>query len=166
MFAEWFVERTRIIGVERDVFLWRVALYLVFGLLLVLVNLLFDYAKIRLVVEDRRSALGALSAAMRFVWRHPGRVAGLYALNGLAFLGLIAVWSVIAPGSGGGGLTIWMTFLAGQLFLTARLALKLQFLASETSLFQSSLAHAGYTASPVAAWPESPTAELIARNPG
>ncbi len=74
--------RTRIIGVEREVFLWRLALYLVFGLVLVLVNVTFDYAKIRLVVEDRRSALGALSAAMRFVWRHRGRVAGLYALNG------------------------------------------------------------------------------------
>ncbi len=48
--------------------------------------MIFDYAKIRLVVEDRRSALGALSAAMRFVWRRRGRVAALYALNGLAFL--------------------------------------------------------------------------------
>jgi hypothetical protein len=165
LFLEWFVERTRIIAVEREVFLWRLALYLAFGLVLVLVNLLFDYAKIRLVVEDRRSALGALSAAMRFVWRHLGRVAGLYALNGLVFLGLLAVWALIAPGAGGGGLTIWMTFLTGQLYLLARLALKLQFLASETALFQSSLAHAGYTASPVPTWPESPSAELIARNP-
>jgi hypothetical protein len=163
LFLEWFVERTRTIGVERDVFLWRAALYLVFGLLLVIVNVLFDYAKIRLVVEDRRSALGALSAAMRFIWRHAGRVAGLYALNGVAFLGVLAVWSLIAPGAGGGGLTIWMTFLAGQLYVTARLALKLQFLASQTALFQSSLAHAGYAASPVARWPESPAAELIAR---
>jgi hypothetical protein len=64
LFLEWFVERTRVIAVEREVFLWRLVLYLVFGLLLVLVNVVFDYAKIRLVVEDRRSALGALSAAM------------------------------------------------------------------------------------------------------
>jgi hypothetical protein len=89
----------------------------------------------------------------------------LYALNSLTFLTLIAIWALIAPGAAGGGLSIWLTFLAGQLFLTARLALKLQFLASETSLFQSSLAHAGYVASPVRSWPESPAAELIARNP-
>ena len=95
LFLEWFVERTRVIGVEREVFLWRLALYVAFGLVLVLVNVTFDYARIRLVVEDRRSALGALSAAMRFVWRHLGRVAGLYALNGLLFLGLLAVWALI-----------------------------------------------------------------------
>jgi hypothetical protein len=165
LFLEWFVERTRVIGVEREVFLWRLALYLAFGLVLVLVNVTFDYAKIRLVVEDRRSALGALSAAMRLVWRHLGRVAGLYALNGLGFLGLLAVWALIAPGGGGGGLTIWTTFLVGQLYLAARLALKLQFLASETSLFQSTLAHAVYVAPPQPSWPESPSAELIARNP-
>ena len=164
LFLEWFVERTRVIGVEREVFLWRLALYLAFGLVLVLVNVTFDYAKIRLVVEDRRSALGALSAAMRFVWRHRGRVAGLYALNGLVFLALLAVWALIAPGAAGGGVTIWMTFLVGQLYLAARLALKLQFLASETSLFQSTLAHAAYVAAPQPSWPESPSAELIARN--
>ena len=164
LFLEWFVARTRVIGVEREVFLWRVALYLAFGLVLVLVNVTFDYAKIRLVVEDRRSALGALSAAMRFVWRHLGRVARLYALNALVFLGLLAVWALIAPGAGGGGLTIWMTFLVGQVYLAARLALKLQFVASETSLFQSTLAHAAYIAAPQPSWPESPSAELIARN--
>ena len=166
LFLEWFVERTRVIAVERDVFLWRLGLYLAFGFALVLVNVIFDYAKIRLVVEDRRSALSALSAAMRFVRRHAGRVAGLYALNGVMFLGLLAVWALIAPGAGGGGVTIWMTLLAGQLYLLARLALKLQFLASETALFQSSLAHAGYTAAPLPTWPESPSAEVIARHPG
>ena len=166
LFLEWFVERTRVISVERDVFLWRLGLYLAFGLALVLVNVIFDYAKIRLVVEDRRSALGALSAAMRFVRRRAGRVAGLYALNGVMFLGLLAVWALIAPGAGGSGLTIWMTLLAGQLYLLARLALKLQFLASETALFQSSLAHAGYTAAPLPTWPESPSAEVIVRHPG
>ena len=72
---------------------------------------------------------------------------------------------MIAPGAGGGGLTIWIAFLAGQLYLLARLALKLQFLASQTALFQSILAHAAYTAAPQPSWPESPSAELIARDP-
>ena len=161
LFLEWFVDRTRTMAVERDVFLWRVALYIMFGLLLVVVNVIFDYAKIRIVVEDRRSALSALSAALRFVWRRPGRVAGLYALNGLAFLMVIAVWALVAPGARGGGLTLWLGFLAAQLYVLARLALKLQFLASETALFQSCLAHASYAATPVPAWPDSPSAELI-----
>jgi hypothetical protein len=161
LFLEWFVERTRTLSGEREVFLWRAGLYLVFGVLLVLVNVTFDYAKIRIVVEDRRSALGALSAAMRFVWRRRGRVAGLYALNGISFLILIAIWALVAPGASSGGVTLWLAFLAGQLYLLARLALKLQFLASQAALFQSSLAHASYAAAPVPAWPESPAAELL-----
>jgi hypothetical protein len=161
LFLEWFVDGTRIIEVERQVFLWRVGLYLLFGFLLVLVNVVFDYAKIRIVVEDRRSALGALSAAMRFGWRRRGRVAGLYALNAGTFLILIAIWALLAPGARGGGLTLWLGFLAGQLYLLARLALKLQFLASQTALFQASLAHASYAAAPIPSWPESPAAELI-----
>jgi hypothetical protein len=161
LFREWFVERTRTISVEREVFLWRLALYVAFGFMLVMVNVLFDYAKIRIVVEDRRSALGALSAATRFVWRRRGRVAGLYALNGVVFLTLIAAWALIDPHARGGGLTLVITFLAAQLYLLARLALKLQFLASQAALFQSSLAHAGYVAAPAAMWPESPSAELI-----
>jgi hypothetical protein len=35
------------------------------------------------------------------------------------------------------------------------------FWASETALFQSRLAHAGYVARPPAAWPESPVADAI-----
>ena len=161
LFLEWFVDRTRTMSVERDVFFWRVALYFVFGILLVVVNVIFDYAKIRIIVEDRRSALGALSAAMRFVWRQRGPVAALYALNGLTFLILIAIWAFVAPGARSGGMTLWLGFVVSQIYVLARLALKLQFLASEIALFQSLLAHASYAAGPVPMWPESPSAELL-----
>lgn len=160
LFLEWLPDQTRTMAVERNAFAWRLALYILFGVLLVIVNVIFDYAKIRIVVEDRRSALGALSAATRFVWRQRGRVAGLYALNSLAFLIVIAIWAAIDPGAQG-RLALWVGFVAGQLYLLVRLALKLQFLASETAVFQSSLAHASYTASPIPEWPESPAAELI-----
>jgi hypothetical protein len=160
LFLEWFADRTRTMAVERDVFFFRVALYILFGTLLLIVNVILDYAKIRIVVEDRRSVLGAVSAALRFVWRRRGRVAGLYALNSLTFLVLIAIWAAIDPGANGRA-RIWLGFAAGQLYLLARLALKLQFLASETALFQSSLAHASYASAPVPAWPESPSAELL-----
>ena len=49
----------------------------------------------------------------------------------------------------------------GQLYIAARLAVKLQFYASQTALFQGLLAHAGYIARPVTAWPESPAVEAI-----
>ena len=51
---------THDVTVERTAFAYRVAGYLLFGALLLVVNIVFDYARIRLVVEDRRSAVGAL----------------------------------------------------------------------------------------------------------
>ena len=146
---------------ERVALLWRFGLYAVFGAALMLVNIAIDYAKVRLVVEDRRSAIGALSAALGFLGRHPGRAFGLYALNGLAFLVVVAVWSLVAPGAGGAGLSMWAGLAVTQLYLLARLVLKLQFIASQTALFQRSLAHAGYTAAPLPLWPDSPAAETI-----
>ena len=154
---EWLIVD---VSVERVAFLWRFGLYAVFGAALAAVNITIDYARIRLVVEDRRSAIGALSAALGFLGRNPGRTVGLYALNGLVFLGLIAVWAVVDPGAGG-GLSMWVAFAATQLYLLARLALKLQFMASQTALFQRSLAHADYTAAPLPEWPDSPAAETI-----
>jgi hypothetical protein len=154
---------TRDLSVERTAFIWRVVLYAVFGALLVAVNIVFDYARVRLVVEDRRSVVGALRGAVAFVLRHTDRVIAVYALNALAFVLLIAIWATVAPGAGGGGWAMWGAFAGAQLYLLARFVLKLQFLASQTALFQASLAHAGYTAAPPPVWPESPAADTIAR---
>jgi hypothetical protein len=151
------------VSTERLAFFWRFSLYAVFGLALMAVNVVMDYAKIRLAVEDRRSAVAALSAALGFLARHPGRVAGVYAMNGALFLVLVAVWAVAAPGAGRAGFPMWLAFAATQAYLLARLALKLQFMASQTALFQRSLAHAGYTAAPPPVWPESPAAATIVR---
>ena len=156
---------TRDLASERVTFFWRAMLYAAFGVALLAVNLVCDYARIRTVVEDRRSVLGALKAALAFVGRHPGRVLGLYALNGLVFLLLLAVWALVAPGAGGMGLSMWLGFAGTQLFLLARLVLKLQFMASQTALFQRSFAHAAYVAAPAPTWPESPAADAIVGGP-
>ena len=161
LFDEVYPALTRDVDVERTAFSWRVALYLAFGAVLVTVNELLDYAKIRAVVEDRRSMLLALLASARFVFRNAGRVFGLYTLNSLTFLVLIGLWALVAPGAWGSGVSLWFGFLLAQLYLTARLFLKLHFIAAQTALFQGSLAHASYTAAPAAVWPESPSAALV-----
>jgi hypothetical protein len=68
---------TRDVTVERTAFLIRASFYVIFGILLIGANIVFDYARIRLVVEDRSSAIGALLAGARFVRQHPSTV-GLY----------------------------------------------------------------------------------------
>jgi hypothetical protein len=163
----WLLENayrwlTRDLAVERNAFFWRIALYAVFGASVTAANLIFDYARIRLVVEDRRSALGAIRAALAFIGRHPRTTTGLYGLNALTFIVLIAVWAVVAPGAGRTGAVMWVGFLVAQLYLLVRIVLKLQFIASQTALFQASLAHAAYAAAPVREWPDSPAVEAVA----
>ncbi len=148
----------RDVTVERTGFILNMALYAVFGLAVLACNVVFDYAKVRAVVEDRRSMIGALVASVRFIVRNPGAVAGLVALDGLCFVLVVAAYGVVAPGAA----SMLAGFAVGQIYLLARLSVKLLFYASETALFQNLLAHAAYTASPSPVWPESPAIETIA----
>ncbi len=163
LFDEQFVNLTRNMSVERTAIVVRLLFYMLFGALLLATNLVVDYAKVRIVVEDRRSVLGALVAALRFVRNHSRRVVALYALNSLTFLAVVAAWALVAPGAGSSGPAMWLAFLLSQLYVVARLLVKLQFIASSVALFQANLAHASYVAAPVPAWPESPAAEAIGR---
>jgi hypothetical protein len=161
LFDDLYTRMTRDLSVEREAFMWRAGCYVLFGALLVAVNVIIDYTKIRIVVEDRRSAIGALAAALAFIVRNPGRVTMLYATNAAVFLVLAALWALAAPGARGAGISMWLAFAAGQAWIVARLLVKLQFLASQTALFQASLAHAAYTAAPTPVWPDSAAAEAI-----
>jgi hypothetical protein len=161
LFDRLYPRLIRDISVERTALLVRVTLYLVFGLLLAAANVIFDYAKVRAVVEDRRSALGAVVAAVRFIRGHAAAALGVYALNVIAFGLTLAIYALLAPRAGGTGVMMWVGFAIGQLYVVLRLCVKLTFWASETSLFQSRLAHAGYVAAPAPAWPDSPTAEAL-----
>jgi hypothetical protein len=147
--------------VERRAFLVRLAVYLAFAIVLVAVNLVFDYARIRIVVEDRRSAIGSVIASLRFIRRNVLAVSGVYVLNTLLFLALIGIYAAVAGGRAPGGAAAWAMLAAGEIYILLRHYLKLTFYASETALFQATLAHAGYTASPPVVWPDSPAAESI-----
>jgi hypothetical protein len=163
LFEEQFVNLTRSMSVERTAVLVRVVFYSLFGTLLLATNVVVDYTKVRIVIEDRHSVLGALVAALRFIRSHARQVIALYALNSLTFLVVIGAWALIAPGVGGSGGTMWIAFLLSQLYIVARLAGKLQFMASSVALFQANLAHAAYVSAPVPAWPDSPAAEAVGR---
>ena len=162
----WLFERLypRVIhevSVERTAFLIRIALYLVFGILVAGCTMIFDYAKVRAVVEDRRSMLGAIVAALGFIRRNAAAAALLFLMNFALFVIVVGLYALVAPGAGGIGLAMWIAFALGQLYVLARLWVKLTFWASETALFQDRLAHAGYVARPEPTWPESPAAAAI-----
>ena len=161
LFGRLYPRMIHEVSVERTAFLLRAALYLVFGILVAACSVIFDYAKVRAVVEDRRSMLGAINAAIGFISRHYAAAVTLFLFDVLLFVAVVAAYAVIAPGAGGAGATMWLGFAIGQLYIVARLAVKLSFWASETALFQSRLAHAGYVAQPVPVWPESPAADMM-----
>lgn len=146
---------------ERTALALRLAGYLVFSALLAVFALLFDYARVRIVVEDRRSSLASLVAAARFLTRHKARAGGLLLLNGAAYLLLVAAYGALSPGAPRTDMHLWLVLGLGQAYIVGRHYLKLLVYASETALFQGALAHAAYTAAPVLVWPESPAVETI-----
>jgi hypothetical protein len=125
--------------------------YLLVGLLLVATNVIIDFAKVRMVVEDRRSAIGALAAGFRFVRRHAAATLLLSVIN-MALAGF--TWWLAAA------FDIGMT-TAVYAYLLARALLRLIYIASAVSLFQGRLAHARYTGRALPTWPDSPAAEAV-----
>jgi hypothetical protein len=135
----WIEELTRDVTVERQALFAHLAGALVVVGLLALVNLLFGYAKIAVVYEGKRSSLGALLRAARFVAGHPGKAIGLYLGLALITLTVIASYASVAPGPDQStALGIALAFLVGQLFLLARLALRLTFFSAQMRLYESS----------------------------
>jgi hypothetical protein len=167
LFDGIYQDAIRNVTAERSAFFVRLALYLMFALTLAAVNVVFDYAKVRAVVEDRRSMIGALAAGARFVRRNAAGVAGLYFMNTMLFAGVLLMYSLVAPGAESTGMRIWAGVLVSQLYLFARLWVKLVFFASETAFFQGRLAHAGYIASAPPPRPEPAIVEraISAPNP-
>jgi hypothetical protein len=142
----------------------------VFAAVLAACNLVFDYTQIRAVVEDRRSMLVALQAAISFLQRNWLSAVALYALNYAMRAALIGVYVLVGPGSSfrfgpdrSIGWTIGLWIVVNQLYVVGTLWMRLVFWASETALFQGRLAHAGYVARPLPVWPDSPTVEAVKR---
>ena len=143
---------------ERQVAAFRAAMYVVLLLVLLVIGLVADYTRIRAVVEDRRSAVGSFSAALRFIRRRLGRTLALYGLNLVALAIILRLWLQVAPDAAA---ETWVVLLAGQTYLVVRIWARLAFMASETVFFQGELAHAQYTAAPEPVWPDSPAADAI-----
>ena len=148
LFVNIYDSVTRDLTVERTAFFMRVACYAVFFLLLAACNLFLDVAKVRLIVEDRRSVIGAMVASAQFVNANARLTVGVYAMNVLALAAVIAAYAVVAPGVGGAGIGMWTTLLVGQLYVVGRLFVKLAFWGGDVVALQTRLAYAGFVRTP------------------
>ena len=101
------------------------------------VRLVADYAKIAIVQDGIRFVPLALWQGLRFVWARPMRTIGIYAGFGAATLVLLGAYAAWAPGPGSVSTvgTIAAVVVA-QLFVAARLALRVGLLAAESTTYR------------------------------
>lgn len=139
----------------------HLALYGVLALLLFAISLTLDYARVRLVIEARRSAIGAIAASWRMLRAHGLRMLGVQA----AFWLLLVVWiaargvvatAPVADWTDGRAAAIVLLFAAGELML------KLALTGAQAALYQDTLAAAGWVARAQPAWPDDAGADPAA----
>lgn len=120
---------------ERSAFALRVALYVVFGSLLIAISIIADYARVRLALVPRVSILDAVVESLRFIRAHGGSVLGLYLATGALFVLLLTAYGAveIAGDVQVGG---WRGVAIAQAYIVARLAIRLTFGASEVRLYR------------------------------
>jgi hypothetical protein len=145
-------------ALEPRVVAWRVLFYVLFLALVASVTLIVDMARVRLVVEDRRSVLSALTSGGRFVRRRPGRMTGLFLLNLLGQAVLARLYLQIGPPA---DMPTWVVLLAAETYVLARVWARLAFIGSEVAFFQGELAHATYAAPAPPRWPDSASVEAL-----
>jgi hypothetical protein len=106
-------------------------------LLLLVVNMIFDYAKIRLVVEDSRKSWRAALGSVKLVFRNLGATTATYGM-----VALIAVVLALAYGAVCGfiprNLALWMALLLvlQQAFVLGRIGVKLLFFGSQLEIYR------------------------------
>lgn len=122
----------------------------------VAMGMVATFARIRIVVEDRRSALGATLGALRFLWRNPAGIGLIVVFAILQTVAVVALSFTIDADAQSG----WRRAVL-EASIVVPVILILAEHAAGVSLFQARLAHASYTAAPPIAWPDSPAAEAI-----
>ncbi|MBZ5514556.1 MAG: hypothetical protein LAN62_06885 [Acidobacteriia bacterium] len=136
---------------DRTVFALRLAINLVMILGLCLVNLVMDYARVRLVLEDGTSAVEAFLASCGFAYRRFRKATMVYALPALAGAALLGLywllipWALInSPGEVGAmgnfraPLTVALLFLIQQAVMFGRYWFRVAGWASEWAYYSTS----------------------------
>ncbi len=115
----------------------RLVLYAIFGVVLAAISLAIDYARVQTVVADRRGTVDAITSAVLFLRGKTGAALVLAMAAGLGFAGLlVAYWAFDRITHGAPGFVALV--MAGQLFIMARLALRIVYIAAEVELVRSS----------------------------
>lgn len=140
--ARWLFPRLeqamRDVTVERTVLAVYLSVAAAVVLLLLLVKLTSDYAKVATLVERRRSMLLAAWHGLRFVLRHPRYTFGAYAGIALVTWAFLGLWALLAPGHGQQSLgAVGWAFLFGQLAVGVRLLERLSTYGAAVEIYRA-----------------------------
>ncbi len=164
--AQWvkpYVDSQKeLVTTDRESFYWSAGNVGVVLLVASLVLMVFDYAKIRTVVERRRSVFFASLRGLAFVLRRPVRTVTLFFMNLGLLCAMFAVYLLIENRITASTLPMLIAlFLLQQVFILGRIWMKLSFFSSQVALFQDAMA---VEVVPV---PQTPAPEeSIRRRPG
>lgn len=133
----WIESSTEGVTVEKEIF-FKVLVAAAFVVtLLHLVRMIFDYAKIAVFVEDL-SAPRALWRGLTLVAARPFSTFGIYGGLGLLSLMVMVLYAALAPGAGQSSvLLVVLAFILSQVYLIARLAIRLGLLAAQLNFYRS-----------------------------
>jgi hypothetical protein len=137
---EYITEITRDTASEKVRLMYSLLVHGVIAALLVLVRISFDYAKIVVVVEDRRSMLLSALRGIGLVFFHPARTVGVYLLMLVPLIVVLGIYWLISPGvdqSTTAG--VLMILLCGQFLMIGRLTIRMSLLAAQLDVYQGVL---------------------------
>jgi len=133
------IERsTRDVTVESTLFFYALLVAACAALLLTFIHACFGFAKVATVVENRRSMVLAAVRGLIFVVTNPLRAAGLYYGFLLVSGAVLGLYALLAPGIGQQtGKAMLLAFVVGQVYLVAKMYLRLSLLAGQAALYQA-----------------------------
>ncbi len=121
---------------ESTAFAWRVILTMALVVPVAAITLMFDYARIALIVDGPIPVPEAIRIGIATLRGNTIAVTALIVLSGLALAGLLVVYGVFEFIPGGSVPTLSRIIFLGQAFIVARIALRLWNAAAQVSLYQ------------------------------
>ncbi len=117
-----------------DTFMWLAPFYV---LVFTFVSMIQDYAKIHIVHENPALLFKPIWESIKLVFKNIGKFALLYLLNIITFLAIFGIYWLISDQFDEKTISsIMLLFIVGQLFMIARVGVKLLNLSSATHLYK------------------------------
>ena len=135
-FLTWVVDEiSRETIDERTHFIYTMIKYFLLWILVLTINIIFDYSKILVVIRDSKNVLSVPVPALKIVFTNFFKTYGLYFLIGSFWIISIIIYWIIVPGAGQSSwITIFLAFLVGQIYIFSRIWIRCLFIASQSEL--------------------------------